>query len=335
MDALLRPDYLLLLLEQGDKSLEDHTRLFLLLANTTSYLDDTLCAFYDASLNIACRALLSEDGAREDFAAFKGWTLARHGSPFTVSAKGDLTLRTQHPAPSTPSSHMPEPTVDGEPELAAVDEPSPHGTTEQQITAELELHMTSVQMCEPPTRENAEASGIAKRSSAHCNLAEGELVEDLGLLEAEEDSASACQPSSSTMAPSSLISAVARQSAGSTGLPHPTASGCRQPSCATGLHSFDCTSSLSPSGSVRLLDPSGSTLVLCRSGSMPPHQSPESFVPPWPSGSSSSPWLIGSPPPSVGPLELSALPSPWLLPLLAPPLISPVRSTCCMRTNTR
>ncbi|KAL0162421.1 hypothetical protein M9458_041817, partial [Cirrhinus mrigala] len=34
-----------------------------------------------------------------------------------------------------------------------------------------------------------------------------------------QDSASACQPSGSTMAPSSLLSTVARQSTGSTGLP--------------------------------------------------------------------------------------------------------------------
>ncbi|XP_042573568.1 fibroblast growth factor 12-like isoform X1 [Cyprinus carpio] len=45
--ALLRPEYLLLLLEQGDKALKDHTRLFLLLANTTIYTDNELCAFYE------------------------------------------------------------------------------------------------------------------------------------------------------------------------------------------------------------------------------------------------------------------------------------------------
>ncbi len=40
LDPLVRPEFLLLLLEQGDRSLEDHTRLFLLLANATSYPDD-------------------------------------------------------------------------------------------------------------------------------------------------------------------------------------------------------------------------------------------------------------------------------------------------------
>ncbi len=44
MDPLVRHKFiLLLLLEQGDRSLEDHKRLFLLLANATSYPDVTLC----------------------------------------------------------------------------------------------------------------------------------------------------------------------------------------------------------------------------------------------------------------------------------------------------
>ncbi len=84
MDPLVRPEFLLLLLEQGDRSLEDHTRLFLCVANATSYPDDALCSFYDASLNTASRALSSEDGPREDFAAFVEWTLASNGSPLTI-----------------------------------------------------------------------------------------------------------------------------------------------------------------------------------------------------------------------------------------------------------
>ncbi len=80
MDPLVRPEFLLLLLQQGDRSLEDHTRLFLCVANATSYPDDVLCTFYDASLNTASRALSSEDGPREDFAAFVEWTLASRGA---------------------------------------------------------------------------------------------------------------------------------------------------------------------------------------------------------------------------------------------------------------
>ncbi|KAL0151228.1 hypothetical protein M9458_053419, partial [Cirrhinus mrigala] len=100
-------------------------------------------------------------------------------------AKGDLASATPDPAPSPPSpscvEHMPKPTADGEPELAATDEPSPHGVTE--------LLVMSVQMCEPATmpatREKAVASDIVEGSSAYCIMAESELVEDLGLYEAE------------------------------------------------------------------------------------------------------------------------------------------------------
>ncbi|KAI2646234.1 Sulfur carrier protein FdhD [Labeo rohita] len=156
------------MLEQGDKSLTN----LLLLANTTSYPDNALCAFYDASVNTACRAPSSEDGPQEDFAAF--------------NATPDL-------APSSPSpccvERMLKPTIDGEHKLTNVDEPLVHGATEQQIFVELEQRMTSVQVCDPATtpttREKAEASAITERSSTHCNIAEGELVVDLGLFEAE------------------------------------------------------------------------------------------------------------------------------------------------------
>ncbi len=73
MDPLVRPEFLLL----QDRSLEEHTRLFLFVANTTSYQDNACCAFNDSSLNTACRALLSEVGPREDFAAFVEWTSAQ------------------------------------------------------------------------------------------------------------------------------------------------------------------------------------------------------------------------------------------------------------------
>ncbi|KAL0182591.1 hypothetical protein M9458_021966, partial [Cirrhinus mrigala] len=103
--------------EQGDRSLEDHTRLFLALANHTSYLDDTLCLFYDTT----CRVLLSEDGPRESFATFAEWVLARNGSLFTIGPEGDLASPTPDPAPSPPSTrcmeHMPKSTETDEPTL--------------------------------------------------------------------------------------------------------------------------------------------------------------------------------------------------------------------------
>ncbi|KAL0181988.1 hypothetical protein M9458_021363, partial [Cirrhinus mrigala] len=86
-------------------------------------------------------------------------------------------------------STLPEPTADGQPESTATDEPSPHRATEPRIAAEPELLVISVQVCEPvtipTTREKALASVIVEGCSAHCNTAKGELVEDLGLIEAE------------------------------------------------------------------------------------------------------------------------------------------------------
>lgn len=87
MDPLVRPEFLLLL-EQGDRSLEDHTRPFLCVANATSYPDNALCSFYDASLNTASRALSSEDGPREEFAAFVEWTLVEARIPVHRLCRG-------------------------------------------------------------------------------------------------------------------------------------------------------------------------------------------------------------------------------------------------------
>ncbi len=60
------------------------------------------------------------------------------------------------------------------------------------------------------------------------------------------DSVSALRPCRSTLAPSSLLSALARQSTSSAGLPRPSgyALVCHRPSAASGLHSSGCASSL-------------------------------------------------------------------------------------------
>ncbi|KAL0179982.1 hypothetical protein M9458_025424, partial [Cirrhinus mrigala] len=163
--------------------------LFLEIVNITSYPDDALCSFYDASLNAACKLLSSEDGPQEDFATFVEWILLRNGSPLTICPVDDLTSSTPNPEPSPPSpccaEQKPKPTDDGEPEPAMTGEPLQQGATELRITAEPELRVTSDQVQEPATtpatREKAVASEIAERSSAHCTMAEGELLMDLGL----------------------------------------------------------------------------------------------------------------------------------------------------------
>ncbi len=194
MDPFFRPEFLLLLLEQGDKSLEDHTGPFLMLANATCYPDGTLCSFYNASLNTTCRALSSEDGPRGDFAAYVEWTLARNGSPLTVCPEDDLARSTPDPEPSPPSScgaeHQPEPTDDGEPFPTAICEPAQSRATERKIAPEVEPN-PSDQVREPatvPTTREPAVDGVSVEwSSASCTAAEGELIVHLGLLDMEGD----------------------------------------------------------------------------------------------------------------------------------------------------
>ncbi|KAL0187542.1 hypothetical protein M9458_014641, partial [Cirrhinus mrigala] len=222
----------------------------------------------------ATRTTRSEDNPREDFPAFVGATL--------------------DPAPSPSSSRctecIPEPTADGEPELTAGDEPLPHRATEQRIAVEPKLNMTSVQVCEPAT--NPDASVIVERSSTHCNMAEGELVVDLGLFEAERgfdwgifadlppllppsseltetatpelspEEAYRCPPSHQLMAhPPPLWPGSPLAPPGSLVNPAPPWAVFNHPTPR------DSTPPASPHPSVKLLHPSGSTLVFCLSDS--------------------------------------------------------------------
>ncbi len=197
MDPLLCLEYLLLLLEQGERSLEGHTRLFLVLPSLTTYPDDVLYTFYDASLKIACIAPSSKDGPRVNFAAFLEWTLARNRSLFPTCFQENLASSTPYPVPSPPFTRceecMPEPTADGETEPTATDEPLQHGAKELRISTEPELQMTLVKLREPATmpalRENAMDGVSAERSSASCATAEGELKMARGLCHSEGENA--------------------------------------------------------------------------------------------------------------------------------------------------
>ncbi|XP_058606979.1 uncharacterized protein LOC131524173 [Onychostoma macrolepis] len=174
------PACLLLMLEQRSFSLEDHTRLFVEISNYTHYPDYCLCTFYQASLNDECRAWLSGDGPRGDFATFVEWVLVSCGSPLTVDFENDDTSPTPDPEPSPPSpraaERQPEPTADGEPAPIATHEPSQEGATELEIALEPEPHGPSDQVREPATSHatvevTVEREG-AEESPAHCTAAE-------------------------------------------------------------------------------------------------------------------------------------------------------------------
>ncbi len=92
------PAVQLLCLEQIDRSLEDHTRDFLDLVCLTHFLDHSLCVFYITSLSERCKARLSANGPKKDFAAFAEWVLENNGSPLTVcSSEEDISSPTSEP----------------------------------------------------------------------------------------------------------------------------------------------------------------------------------------------------------------------------------------------
>ncbi len=122
------------------------------------------------------------------------WTLARNGSPFTISAVDDLARSTPDPEPSPPSphgaEHQPEPTGDGEPFPAAINKPAQSRASERKIAPEVEPN-PSDQVREPatvPTTREPAVDGVsAEWSSAPCTVVQGELILHLGLLDMEGD----------------------------------------------------------------------------------------------------------------------------------------------------
>ncbi|KAI2658616.1 Zinc metalloprotease ZmpB [Labeo rohita] len=169
------PAVLLLLLEQGNRSLVDHTRDFVYLAPLTHYPETCLCTFYRAGLNIATKAQLSGEGPRESIADYIEWVLVSCRASLTAE---DDTSPTQDPEPSQPASRHAE----FEPEPTADDEPEPRAT-EPEIATEPEPY-TSKQVRELAT---ATATGEcnmeqvrAMESPAHCTTAGGQLENNSG-----------------------------------------------------------------------------------------------------------------------------------------------------------
>ncbi|KAL0199671.1 hypothetical protein M9458_002858, partial [Cirrhinus mrigala] len=165
------PAIRILFLEQGNRSLKDHTKDFVFLAPVTHYPDGSLCSFCRTGLNPTTRAQLSGDEYIER----------------------DDTSRTPDPEPSQTTLQLaepePEPTADGEPEPRAT-EPSPTGATAQEIATEpepSESYQVREPATEPATVDVPVGCEGAKDSTAHCTTAEGEQCLDLGQLHMEQD----------------------------------------------------------------------------------------------------------------------------------------------------
>ncbi|KAL0189499.1 hypothetical protein M9458_016598, partial [Cirrhinus mrigala] len=120
----------IILLEQGNRSLEDHTRDFVHLVPLTHYPDSCLCTFYRAGLNTTIKAQLSGDGPRESIADYIVWVLVSSRSLLTTKYDTSPTQDPEHSQPSPRHAEFePEPTADEEPEPRA---------TEQRIATEPE-----------------------------------------------------------------------------------------------------------------------------------------------------------------------------------------------------
>ncbi|KAL0152357.1 hypothetical protein M9458_052080 [Cirrhinus mrigala] len=166
------PTVLLILLKQGERSLEDHTRDYIFLAEHSHFPDSSLCTFYRAGLNTTTKGLLSGEGPRESLPDYIEWVLASCGSSWTIDFVKEDVSPTQDPEPSQPSprhaEYEPEPTADEEPEPRAT-EPEPD--TSDQVREPATTFMT-VECCVEQER--------AMESPAHCTTAGGELEENSG-----------------------------------------------------------------------------------------------------------------------------------------------------------
>ncbi len=173
------PDFLLLL-KQGERSLEDHTRLFLKVANYTGYTDDTLCPFYTMQV-----------WTPPAECSHRRWVLKRV-SPllwsgywretdlcFSDGLVEDLASPTPDPEPNLTSpcctEHQLEPTAGREPKPAVNDEPSLKRATEPQTMSD--------QMREPATMHTTVDSTVQcegmEGSPAHCTTTGGELRQEV------------------------------------------------------------------------------------------------------------------------------------------------------------
>ncbi|KAI2658676.1 Pappalysin-1 [Labeo rohita] len=345
------PTVLLILLKQGERSLEDHTRDYIFLAEHSHFPDSSLCTFYRAGLNTTAKGLLSGGGSSREPAGLH---------------REDVSP-TPDPEPSQPSprhaEHEPEPTADDEPEPRA---------TEQRITQEPEPN-TSDQVREPATTtatvECCVEQERAMESPAHCTTAGGELELNSGdlmdffteVLETHsgdlidfsteiptchdlppttcavgspaglpasigvmaggslssasslrvQNSASALRPCGSTTALSSLISTFARRPTSSTGLPRPSGS------ALVGRRPA-IASGLHSSGFASSLRPAGSVGLLPLAPAPP-----QSSVAPAPLRTSGSPLPPRSPEPWAPPWPSGSSVSPWIFGSLSPPRAPP------------
>ncbi len=125
------PAVLVLLLEQGDRSLEDHTEDWVSRQTDTRPGQLPLLVLSSWTEHLYTSAVVRV-GPRESLAAFVEWVLVSCGSLLTVDIMDDDTIPTPDPEPSPPSPRFTE----RQPEPIATHEPSQEGATELGIAPE-------------------------------------------------------------------------------------------------------------------------------------------------------------------------------------------------------
>ncbi|KAI2668955.1 Accumulation-associated protein [Labeo rohita] len=355
------PTVLLILLKQGERSLEDHTRDYLSLSEHSDFPDSSLCKFYFIGLNTTTKALLSGEGPQESLPDYIEWVLASCGSSWTVDIVEKDVSPTQDPEPSQPAPRHAE----FEPEPTADDEPEPRAT-ELKIATEPEPY-TSDQVREPATSTVTGECNMeqvrAMESPAHCTTAGGELEENSGDLidfsmeVLENDSGDlidffteistchvmhACMESPPTLPLLPMSTSVCSSlpigppaPPGSLVFPAPPWSVVVPPSPQDSVPPAAPRHFVPPAPKDSSLPPAQPPSSVApapprTSGSPPTPWSPEPRAPPWPFGSSVSPWIFGSPspprapPPAAPPPSVGPMESSALLPpWLLPPSAPP------------
>ncbi|KAL0192994.1 hypothetical protein M9458_011290, partial [Cirrhinus mrigala] len=164
------PTVLLIIMKQGERSLEDHTRDYIFLAEHSHFPDSSLCTFYRAGLNTTTKGLLSGEGPQESLPDYIEWVLASCGSSWTIDFVKEDVSPTPDPEPSQPSPRQaelePEPTADKEPEPRATEPDTSDQVREPETTS------VKVECCVEQEK--------AMESPAHCTTAGGELEQNSG-----------------------------------------------------------------------------------------------------------------------------------------------------------
>ncbi|ROJ08797.1 hypothetical protein DPX16_3107 [Anabarilius grahami] len=316
------PAVQLLCLEQGDRSLEQHTSDFLQLACLTHFPDRSLCIYYRTGLSERSKARIPAGGPTEDFAAYVEWVLVNNHSQFTIGPAEDDTSTTPHPETNHPPSttctmEKREPTADRGDRPAGTIETEPEERTEGVVAPGCEPLGVSDQVREPVTSCAVEGVLVEfegwEESPDHNNTTVDGIVITtetfLDLLDVFEEVNSPCLvsplvPSSSELFVSPLV---------------PSSSELSVPLLVLSSPVFPPNLPLPPPQTISSSLPPLVPFSLSSTPSRKRMDPTRCFRPPV------SPWteVLLAPPPAfesnTPPRPVDASPSPWLLPPSAPP----------------